>query len=128
VNATAPNAITVKQNASPPAPPAGFLFVDPTTFQISTASKTSTATDVVKVDYIFSAAVLAAVDVKQGVIGKLDVATQQFVTDPALLNAEFEFEADENEWTLTVPDLNGEWAILIPEGAVLQNARRSLKL
>ncbi|KAF9461060.1 hypothetical protein BDZ94DRAFT_1299444 [Collybia nuda] len=128
VNATAPNAITVKQNASPAAPPAGFLFVDPTTFQISTDSATSTATDVVKVDYIFSAAVLAAVDVKQGVIGKLDPATQQFVTDPALLNAEFEFEADENEWTLTVPDLNGEWAILIPEAAVLQNARRALRL
>ncbi|KAF5386796.1 hypothetical protein D9615_001604 [Tricholomella constricta] len=128
VDANAPNTITVKQNTSPVAPPAGFLFVDPTTYQIATVSKTNPAIDVVKVDYIFSAAVLAAVDVKQGVIGKLDTATNTFVTDPKLLNAEFEFEAEENEWTLTVPDLNGEWAILIPEAALLPRTRRSLAL
>ncbi|KAJ7110818.1 hypothetical protein C8R43DRAFT_1113636 [Mycena crocata] len=118
VNATAANAVTVKQNASPSNPPAGFLFVDPTTFQISTASATDPATDVVKVDYIFSAAVLAAVDASKGVIGKFDAKTDTFIVDPEKLDAEFEFEEEENEWSLTVKDLNGEWAILIPESAV----------
>lgn len=120
VNATLANAVTVKVNKTPVAPPKGFLFVDPVTYQISTASATG-ANDVVKVDYIFSAAVLAAADVKQGVIGKLDTATNQFIVDPAVLKAEFEFEEDENEWTLTVPDLNGEWAILIPQAAALKS-------
>lgn len=96
-------------------PPAGFLFVDPQSFKISTESATA-ATDVVKVDYIFSAAILAAVDPTQGRIGKLDEATNEFVVDGV---GEFEFEVEENEWSLTVPDLNGEWAILIPQAAVL---------
>lgn len=96
-------------------PPTGFLFVDPQSFKISTKSATA-ATDVVKVDYIFSAAILAAVDPTQGRIGKLDVATNEFVIDGL---GEFEFEVEENEWSLTVPDLNGEWAILIPQAAVL---------
>ncbi|KAH9476341.1 hypothetical protein JR316_0011916 [Psilocybe cubensis] len=122
VNATAANAITVKTNPNPVAPPKGFLFVDPVSYQISTSSKTSTATDKVKVDYFFSAAVRAAADIKQGVIGKLDAASGQFVVDVKALGAGFEFEVEdeENEWTLTVPDLNGEWAILIPQAAVLK--------
>lgn len=95
--------------------PAGFLFVDPQSFKIATASVTAAA-DVVKVDYIFSAAVLAAVDPTKGRIGKLDAAKNEFVIDGI---GEFEFEAEENEWTLTVADLNGEWAVLIPQAAVL---------
>jgi len=118
VNSTATNAVTVKKNASPVAPPTGFLFVDPSTFIISTDKATNTATDQVKVDYIFTPAVLAAVDPSKAVIGKLDEATKQFITDVKTLNAEFEFEEDENEWSLVVPDLNGEWAILIPQTAV----------
>lgn len=69
------NTITVKRNTSPVAPPvappAGFLFVDATRYQIKTASATSTATDKVKVDYIFS----ATVDITKDVVGKLDTAT-----------------------------------------------------
>ncbi|KAH9478011.1 hypothetical protein JR316_0010245 [Psilocybe cubensis] len=122
INATLANAITVKTNKTPVAPPKGFLFVDPVTYQVSTASKTA-ANDLVKIDYFYSDAVLAAADVKQGVIGKLDTATNQFITDLAVLKAEFEFEEEEKEWTLTVPDLNGEWAILIPEAAVLKSAQ-----
>ncbi|ELR05492.1 hypothetical protein GMDG_07414 [Pseudogymnoascus destructans 20631-21] len=61
-------------------PPTGFLFVDPQSFKISTKSATA-ATDVVKVDYIFSAAILAAVDPTQERVGKLDVATNEFVID-----------------------------------------------
>lgn len=93
-----------------------MLFVDPRAFQISTQSKTSTATDVVKVDYIFTPELLAAVDPTQGRVAKLDTTTNTYVVDNV---GEFEFEADENEWSLTVPDLNAEWAILIPQAAVL---------
>lgn len=109
----------MKVNKTPVAPPKGFLFVDPITYQISTASKTG-ANDLVKVDYFYTDAVIAAADIKQGVIGKLDPTTNQFITDLAVLNAEFEVEEEEKEWTLTVPDLNGEWAILIPEAAALK--------
>lgn len=115
VNATAANAVAVVNGNPSGNPPTGFLFVDPQSFTISTQSATA-ATDVVKVDYIFSAAILAAVDPTQGRIGKLDAATNEFVVDGV---GEFEFEVEENEWSLTVPDLNGEWAILIPEAAVL---------
>ncbi|KFZ06270.1 hypothetical protein V501_07550 [Pseudogymnoascus sp. VKM F-4519 (FW-2642)] len=115
VNATVANAVTVVNGNPSGNPPTGFLFVDPQSFKISTKSATA-ATDVVKVDYIFSAAILAAVDPTQGRIGKLDVATNEFVIDGL---GEFEFEVEENEWSLTVPDLNGEWAILIPQAAVL---------
>jgi hypothetical protein len=97
-------------------PPAGFLFVDGSSFKISTASATSKTTDTVKVDYIFTEAVKAAADVTKGVVGKFDVATKTWVTTGL---GEFELEADENEWTLTVADLNGEWALLIPQSAVL---------
>ncbi|KAH0836052.1 hypothetical protein AYO21_02693 [Fonsecaea monophora] len=115
-NGTNANAITVTQNANPASPPAGFLFVDRTTFQVATDTATNPATDIVKVDYIYSEQVKRLVDVNQGVIGKLDPATNTFITSGL---GEFEVELDENEWTLTVEDLNGEWAILIPQAALL---------
>lgn len=113
-NGTAANAVTVKQNANPAAPPAGMVFVDLNTFQIQTRDPTDPATDTVKVDYKFTEAVKRAADVTQGTVGKLDPATNTFVTQGL---GEFEFEADENEWSLTVPNLNGEWAIFIPQSA-----------
>ncbi|KIW84355.1 hypothetical protein Z517_03605 [Fonsecaea pedrosoi CBS 271.37] len=115
-NGTNANAITVTQNANPASPPAGFLFVDRTTFQVATDTATNPAADIVKVDYIYSEQVKRLVDVNQGVIGKLDPATNTFITSGL---GEFEVELDENEWTLTVEDLNGEWAILIPQAALL---------
>jgi hypothetical protein len=117
-NATAANAITVTQNASPSGnPPAGFLFVDPTSFTVSTQNPTDPATDAVKIDYFYSEAVKATIDVNQGVIGKLDAASGTFVTEGL---GEFEIELEENEWTLTVEDLNGEWAMLVPQTALLR--------
>lgn len=40
--------------------------------------------------------------------------------DPAL--GELEFEAEENELTLTVKNINGEWGIFIPTNVVAANA------
>lgn len=79
-----------------------------------------------KIDYVFSQAILDVVDPKQGVIGKFDEASKQFVIDTGLLKATFEFKEAENKWSLTVPDLNGEWAVLIPAAAVNQKQRRSV--
>jgi hypothetical protein len=101
--------------AIPSTAPAGFLFVDPSTFTIKTSLATD-AKDKVKVDYIFTEAVKAAADVSKGAIGKLDTKSGLFVVTGL---GEFEFEEEENEWSLTVPDLNGEWAVFVPQTAVL---------
>lgn len=106
----------MRQNANRASPPTGFLFVDPTTFQVTTAAATNPATDTVKIDYFYSEQVKALADVSQGVIGKLDPTTNTFITSGL---GEFEVELEENEWTLTVEDLNGEWAMLIPRAALL---------
>ncbi|PPQ65258.1 hypothetical protein CVT24_011413 [Panaeolus cyanescens] len=96
------------------APPTGFVFVDPQSFVVTTSD--TTGSSLLKIDYIFSDAVKNAIDASKGVIGKFDAASNQFVIENL---GEFEFEADENEWTLTVADLNGEWAMLVPTSAVL---------
>lgn len=96
-----------------------MLYVDGQTFVIKAQGKPA-AGDILKVDYIFTEAVKGAIDPSKAVTGKLDAATNQFVTTGL---GKFEFEEDENEWSLTVPDLNGEWAILVPQSAVKTRAR-----
>ncbi|KAK2804892.1 hypothetical protein FQN50_006398 [Emmonsiellopsis sp. PD_5] len=115
-NGTAENTITVTENSPPTAnAPPGFLFVDPSSFTIKTQAATDSA-DIVKVDYIFTQRVTDAVDVSQGLIGKLDPATNTFVTEGL---GEFEFQVEEDRWSLSVGDgdLNGEWVPLVPEAA-----------
>ncbi|GAP85203.2 hypothetical protein SAMD00023353_2201430 [Rosellinia necatrix] len=114
-NSTVANTILVAPRLASVAPPAGHLFVDPLTFAITTATPPQ-AGDALKVDYIFTPAMKAAIDPAQGRPARLDPLTQQFVTDGL---GEFEFEVDEDEWSLTVTDLNGEWAFVVPESAVL---------
>lgn len=92
-----------------------MMYVDPLTFVISTATP-PIAGDTMKVDYIFTQALTLAMNTTKGTIGKLDTATNQFVTEGL---GEFEFEQDENEWSLTVADMNGEWAVFVPTTAVL---------
>lgn len=121
IKSAAANSITVSKNNAPAAPPAGFVFVDPSTFKVTTSAATGAA-DLTKIDYFFTPEVAAAADVTKGTIGKFDPATNTFITDLAALNASFEVEIEELEWTLTVPDLNGEWAILIPTSALKQAA------
>ncbi|KAI0404092.1 hypothetical protein F4802DRAFT_264410 [Xylaria palmicola] len=114
-NGTSANTIIVAPGLATVPPPPGHLYVDPLTFTIATSSPAA-AGDVLKVDYIFTAAMKAAIDPSKGLPGRLDPATRQFVTEGL---GEFEFEADEDEWSLTVADLNGEWAFFVPEDAVL---------
>ncbi|KAH8886087.1 hypothetical protein GQ53DRAFT_769671 [Thozetella sp. PMI_491] len=119
-NSSVANSITVVPKMASIPPPTGMVYVDPLTFLISTASPPTTG-DTMKVDYIFTEATKLAVDPNQVAIGKLDAATNQFITQGV---GEFEFEKDENEWSLTVADMNGEWAILAPETAVLPATAR----
>lgn len=113
-NGAAANRFTVNPTASTGQPPAGFAFVDPLAFVVKADAATAAA-DLQKIDYFFSDAIAARIDVAQGRIGKLDAATNTYVVENI---GEFEFEAEEKEWTLTVKDLNGEWAILVPQAAV----------
>ncbi|KAK2786191.1 hypothetical protein FQN52_007937 [Onygenales sp. PD_12] len=113
------NAIRVTRNTPPTVdPPAGFLFVDPSSFTIRAKATTDPDMDIVKVDYIFTPTVKDAVDVSQGFIAKLDPATNTYVTEGL---GEFEFEVEEDEWSLTVGDgdLNGEWVALVPVEAAI---------
>ncbi|KAH8199621.1 hypothetical protein TruAng_006214 [Truncatella angustata] len=113
-NGTAANTITVAPKMATIAPPAGLMYVDPLTFTISTATPPETG-DQHQVDYIFGEASSNAVDISQSVLGKLDTATNQFVTEGL---GELEFEAEESEIALKVADMNGEWAVFVPTTAV----------
>ena len=81
-------------------PPPGHVYVDPLTFAVSTQNPPA-AGDTNKLDYKFTDAVKAAVDVSKGLPGKLNPATGQWITTGL---GEFEFEEDENEWSLKVAD------------------------
>jgi hypothetical protein len=57
---------------------------------------------------------VAALDLATTKIGKLSADGCSFAIEEGL---EFEFEAEENEITLTVDDLNGEWGVFVPVAA-----------
>lgn len=95
-------------------PPPGHVYVDPLTFSVTTQNPPA-AGDTHKLDYKFTEGVKAAVDVSKGLPGKLNPATGQWITTGL---GEFEFEEDENEWSLKVADVNGVWAMFVPESAV----------
>jgi hypothetical protein len=59
------------------------------------------------------AEVIAAGNLATGRVGKLEGAA--FVVDNV---GDLEFELEENELTLTVADLNGEFALFVPDGTV----------
>ncbi|RSL38059.1 hypothetical protein CEP53_015214, partial [Fusarium sp. AF-6] len=104
--------LTVTQNTSPAAPPAGFRAVEPVSFIIDLAEGTEGLT-LQKVDYILNAN--STLDISAGAIGRFCTEAGAFVIDPAV--GELEFEAEENELTIKVDNMNGEWAIFIPDAA-----------
>ena len=48
-------------------------------------------------------------------MGKLCTETNTFVVGAGV--GELEFEAEENELSLTVDDMNGEWGVFVPSAA-----------
>ncbi|KAF6765502.1 hypothetical protein DFP72DRAFT_797982 [Ephemerocybe angulata] len=112
------NTLTVTENKAPAknSVPAGFAFLDPVTYKIA-LEKSAAGLTLQKVDFIFDPAstALKGVDFAKAKVGKLCTETKAFVISDAV--GEQEFEADENEVTLTASDINGEWGIFIPTAA-----------
>ncbi|KAK8101422.1 hypothetical protein PG999_011796 [Apiospora kogelbergensis] len=111
LNGTSANQVVVAPIMATLPPPAGHMYVDPLTFSRSPPA----AGDTNKLDYIFTEGIKAAIDPSKGLPGKLDTATNTWVITGL---GEFEFEQDENEWSLKVADVNGVWALFVPQAAV----------
>lgn len=106
------NTLTVAENPAPAPPPAGFSALEPVSYIVNLTDSAAGAT-LQKIDYILTAG--NALDISKGKVGKLDAATNTFIIDETV--GELEFEVEENELTLTVADLNGEWAVFVPAAA-----------
>ncbi|KAK1758681.1 hypothetical protein QBC47DRAFT_441528 [Echria macrotheca] len=104
-------AMRVTENRNPAAPPAGFSALEPVSYRVEVQGGTRGLT-LQKIDYILNAN--NALDISQGRVGKLCTETGTFIIDGI---GELEFERDENELTLTVDSLVGEWAIFVPSAA-----------
>ncbi|GJC90738.1 hypothetical protein ColLi_13576 [Colletotrichum liriopes] len=109
--------LTVTENRNPAAPPPGFTAVEPVSYKINLAEGAQGVT-LSKVDYIINPG--NALDISKGQIGRLFPELNAFIIDPAL--GELEFEAEENELTLTVANMNGEFAVFLPQAAGAGNA------
>ncbi|KAK7954682.1 hypothetical protein PG996_015494 [Apiospora saccharicola] len=114
LNGTVANKVVVAPIMATLPPPAGHMYVDPLTFSVKTATPPAKG-DTSKLDYKFTDGIKAVIDPTKAVTGRLDAATNQWVTTGL---GEFEFEADENEWSLKVADVNGVWAFFVPQAAV----------
>ncbi|KAK8004052.1 hypothetical protein PG989_003771 [Apiospora arundinis] len=114
LNGTAANQVIVAPIMATLPPPPGHMYVDPLTFSVKTATPPAKG-DTSKLDYIFTEGVKAAIDASKGLPGRLDAATNQWVITGL---GEFEFEEEENEWSLKVADVNGVWALFVPQAAV----------
>ncbi|WQF79413.1 hypothetical protein CDEST_04427 [Colletotrichum destructivum] len=110
--------LTVTENRNPAAPPPGFTAVEPVSYKINLAEGAQGVT-LSKVDYIINPGI-DALDISKGQIGRLFPELNAFIIDPAL--GELEFEAEENELTLTVANMNGEFAVFLPQAAGAGNA------
>ncbi|KAJ4192423.1 hypothetical protein NW767_010649 [Fusarium falciforme] len=109
--------LTVTQNSSPAAPPAGFRAVEPVSFIVNLAEGAEGLT-LQKVDYILNAN--STLDISTGAIGRFCTEVGAFVIDPAV--GELEFQAEENELLIKVNNMNGEWGIFIPDAAATPGA------
>ncbi|KAK3998260.1 hypothetical protein QBC44DRAFT_386690 [Cladorrhinum sp. PSN332] len=110
--------LTVVQNQNPAgAAPDGFDFLEPVSYSVRLRGGTRNLT-LQKIDWIRSEA--STLDISQGKIGKLCSETNTFVISDSL--GELEFEAEENELTLTVSSLNGQWAVFLPKAGAAAGA------
>ncbi|KAK3312584.1 hypothetical protein B0H66DRAFT_459442, partial [Apodospora peruviana] len=110
--------LRVTENKTPAAPPPGFTALEPVSYIVEIGGGASTGFTLSKIDYIRNAD--STVDIRTGQIGKLCKETNSFVIGAGV--GELEFEDDENELTLTVKDLVGEWAMFLPDAAAAGGA------
>ena len=59
------------------------------------------------------AAITGQLDISKGQIGRLCPETNAFIVGASV--GELEFEVEENELTLTVDNMVGEWAVFLPQ-------------
>ncbi|KAI8167290.1 hypothetical protein KHU50_006586 [Colletotrichum sp. SAR 10_65] len=102
--------LTVTENRAPAPPPAGFTAVEAVSFKVNLAEGAQGMT-LSKIDYILNPG--NKLDISKGQIGRLFPEANAFIIDPAL--GELEFEAEENELTLKVANMNGEFAVFLPQ-------------
>ncbi|KAK7434113.1 hypothetical protein CaCOL14_004472 [Colletotrichum acutatum] len=102
--------LTVTENRSPAPPPAGFTAIEAVSYKVSLAEGAQGVT-LSKIDYILNPG--NTLDISKGQVGRLFPELNAFIIDPAL--GELEFEAEENELTLKVANMNGEFAFFLPQ-------------
>ncbi|CZT41089.1 uncharacterized protein RSE6_00774 [Rhynchosporium secalis] len=112
--------LTVIENKIPAAPPARFVAIEPSSYQVALGVSKGAGLTLSKIDYIFDPAnaALAAMDLTKARVGKLCADTGSFVIEETL--GEIEFEAEENEVTLSLNKAvtaEGEWGIFLPVAA-----------
>ncbi|KAF2712564.1 hypothetical protein K504DRAFT_499649 [Pleomassaria siparia CBS 279.74] len=122
--------LTVTENKTPAAPPAGFVAIEPSSFKVALAQSKGVGLTLSKIDYIFDTASTATtgVDLTKAKVGKLCTDVGAFVIEETL--GEVEFEADENEVTLNLNKAvvaEGEWGIFVPAAAVTGAFTATLK-
>nr|XP_036582100.1 uncharacterized protein CTRU02_08177 [Colletotrichum truncatum]KAF6790657.1 hypothetical protein CTRU02_08177 [Colletotrichum truncatum] len=102
--------LTVTENRAPAPPPPGFTSVEGVSWKVNLAEGAQGMT-LSKIDFILNPG--NTLDISKGQIGRLFPEANAFIIDPAL--GELEFEAEENELTLKVANMNGEFAVFLPQ-------------
>ncbi|KAK4673850.1 hypothetical protein QC763_115540 [Podospora pseudopauciseta] len=108
----------VTENKSPAAPPPGFKALEPVSYKVAIAGGGTDGLTLQKIDYILTAD--NTLDISAGQIGRFCPEANGFVIGAGV--GELEFELEENELTLTVDSLVGEWGIFVPDNAAAGGA------
>ncbi|KAL2059831.1 hypothetical protein VTL71DRAFT_9986 [Oculimacula yallundae] len=105
--------LIVTENKTPASAPAGFKFVDTSSYIVALVEGASNITRQ-QIDYVFTlnSAAVTAVNISAVKTGKLCVEAKTFVISDAL--GEQDFEADEGESVIKVDSMIGEWGVFVP--------------
>lgn len=112
INTAQARQLRVTENKTPGAAPPGFTNIEGVSFKVEIGGGSSKGFTLAKIDYIGDE---AGAPLSAGQIGRLCNETNSFVIGAGV--GDLEFETDENELTMTVADLVGEWAIFLPVAA-----------
>ncbi|KAL2168363.1 hypothetical protein VTG60DRAFT_7341 [Thermothelomyces hinnuleus] len=105
--------LRVTENRNPAPPPQGFVALEPVSYKVELSGGRAGARGLTlqRIDYIRNAN--STVDISAGNVARFCQEANAFVFG----EGELEFEAEENELTLTVSNMVGEWAFFVPEAA-----------
>ncbi|KAI9051539.1 hypothetical protein LZ554_004585 [Drepanopeziza brunnea f. sp. 'monogermtubi'] len=109
--------LTVTENKTPAAAPAGFEHIEPSSFQVALGVSRGVGLTLAKIDYMFDIGnvAFAGKDLSQSKVGRLNTDTSSFVIDETI--GSLKFEADEGEISLVLNSdvvAEGEWGIFLP--------------